>query len=98
MRRIFTRRPDFEIVARRDFSDLTYLLEIRHPMLARVSRPGHGRKAAPWGSAGNTVPWCVRLAGARRPASGPRPERAGPPACLPGLLRVSGVSPRVDPN
>ena len=30
----------FEIVARRDFSDLTYLLEIRHPMLARAARPG----------------------------------------------------------
>ena len=45
MRRIFTRRPDREIVARRDFSDLTYLLEIRHPMLARASRPGHGRRA-----------------------------------------------------
>ncbi len=30
----------FEIVARRDFSDLTYLLEIRHPMLARATRPG----------------------------------------------------------
>ncbi len=84
MRRIFTRRPDREIVARRDFSDLTYLLEIRHPMLARASRPGHGRrgrKAAPWGSTGNTVPWCVRLAGARRPASVPRPERAGPSWC-----------------
>ena len=30
----------FEIVARRDFSDVTYLLEIRHPMLARAARPG----------------------------------------------------------
>ncbi len=83
MRRIFTRRPDREIVARRDFSDLTYLLEIRHPMLARASRPGHGRRAqgGALGSTGNTVPWCVRLAGARRPARVPRPERAGPSWC-----------------
>ncbi len=31
---------DFEIVGRQDFSDVTYLLEIRHPMLARSARPG----------------------------------------------------------
>jgi NAD(P)H-flavin reductase len=31
---------DFEIVGRQDFSDVTYLLEIRHPMLARAARPG----------------------------------------------------------
>jgi NAD(P)H-flavin reductase len=30
----------FEIVAREDFSDVTYLLEIRHPLLARAARPG----------------------------------------------------------
>ena len=30
----------FEIVARQDFSDVTYLLEIRHPLLARAARPG----------------------------------------------------------
>jgi NAD(P)H-flavin reductase len=30
----------FEIVAREDFSDATYLLEIRHPMMARAARPG----------------------------------------------------------
>jgi NAD(P)H-flavin reductase len=30
----------FEIVAREDFSDLTYLLEIEHPMLAKAARPG----------------------------------------------------------
>jgi NAD(P)H-flavin reductase len=30
----------FEIVARRDFSDVTFLLEIRHPMLAKAARPG----------------------------------------------------------
>jgi len=32
--------PAFEIVAREDFSDATYLLEIRHPLLARAARPG----------------------------------------------------------
>lgn len=31
---------DFEIVAREDFSPATYLLEIRHPQLARAARPG----------------------------------------------------------
>ena len=30
----------FEITAREDFSDVTYLLEIKHPMLARAARPG----------------------------------------------------------
>jgi NAD(P)H-flavin reductase len=30
----------FEIVAREDFSDATYLLEIHHPMLARAAKPG----------------------------------------------------------
>ena len=30
----------FEITAREDFSDLTYLLEIKHPMLAKAARPG----------------------------------------------------------
>lgn len=32
--------PRFEIVARQDFSDATYLLEIRHPMMAKAARPG----------------------------------------------------------
>jgi len=31
---------DFEIVAREDFSDATYLLEVRHPLMARAARPG----------------------------------------------------------
>jgi len=31
---------DFEIVTREDFSDVTYLLEIRHPQMARAARPG----------------------------------------------------------
>ena len=31
---------DFEIVTRTDFSDVTYLLEIRHPAMARAARPG----------------------------------------------------------
>jgi sulfide dehydrogenase subunit beta len=30
----------FEIVTRQDFSDVTFLLEIRHPMLARAARAG----------------------------------------------------------
>jgi len=30
----------FEIVAREDFSDVTYLLEIRHPLMAKAARPG----------------------------------------------------------
>jgi len=30
----------FEIVSRQDFSDATYLLEVRHPMMARAARPG----------------------------------------------------------
>ncbi len=33
-------RTRFEIVAREDFSDATYLLEVRHPMMARAARPG----------------------------------------------------------
>ena len=32
--------PSFEIVTRQDFSDLTYLLEIRHPLMAKAARPG----------------------------------------------------------
>jgi len=31
---------DFEIVRREDFSEATYLLEVRHPLLARAARPG----------------------------------------------------------
>ena len=30
----------FEIVAREDYSDVTYMLEIRHPLMARAARPG----------------------------------------------------------
>ena len=30
----------FEIVAREDFSDATFLLEVRHPMLAKAARAG----------------------------------------------------------
>ena len=33
-------RPTFEIVTREDFSDVTYLLEIHHPLMARAARPG----------------------------------------------------------
>ena len=34
------REPLFQIVTRHDFSDVTYLLEVRHPLLARASKPG----------------------------------------------------------
>ena len=30
----------FEVVAREDFSDVTYLLEISHPLLAKAAKPG----------------------------------------------------------
>jgi NAD(P)H-flavin reductase len=33
-------RRKFEIVAREDFSDVTYLLEIHHPLMARAAKPG----------------------------------------------------------
>lgn len=31
---------EFEVVGREDFSDVTYLLEIRHPLMAKAARPG----------------------------------------------------------
>ena len=31
---------NFEIVARQDFSDVTYLLEVRHPLMAKAAQPG----------------------------------------------------------
>ncbi len=31
---------DLEIVTRQDFSEVTYLLEVRHPMMARAAKPG----------------------------------------------------------
>ncbi|MDH4095927.1 MAG: sulfide/dihydroorotate dehydrogenase-like FAD/NAD-binding protein [Betaproteobacteria bacterium] len=34
------RLSQFEIVAREDFSDVTYLLEVRHPLMAKAARPG----------------------------------------------------------
>jgi NAD(P)H-flavin reductase len=34
------RRPDFEILAREDFSDLTYSLVVHHPLMARAAQPG----------------------------------------------------------
>ena len=30
----------FEIVRREDYSDVTYMLEVRHPMMARAAKPG----------------------------------------------------------
>lgn len=35
-----SKMANYEIVSREDFSDVTYLLEIRHPMMARASKPG----------------------------------------------------------
>jgi NAD(P)H-flavin reductase len=35
-----TQTPGFEIVARQDVSDVTYLLEIAHPLMARAARAG----------------------------------------------------------
>ncbi len=32
--------PEFQIVAREDFSDVTFLLEVRHSLMARAARPG----------------------------------------------------------
>jgi len=31
---------NFEVVTREDFSDVTFLLEVRHPLMARAARPG----------------------------------------------------------
>ncbi len=31
---------NFEIVTRKDFSDVTYLLEVRHPLMAKAAKPG----------------------------------------------------------
>jgi NAD(P)H-flavin reductase len=35
-----TSNERFEIVRREDYSDVTYLLEVRHPMMARAAQPG----------------------------------------------------------
>jgi NAD(P)H-flavin reductase len=35
-----TAAPGYRIVAREDFSDVTYLLEIDHPLMAKAARPG----------------------------------------------------------
>ncbi len=35
-----TALKQFEIVAREDYSDVTYLLEVRHPLMARAAQPG----------------------------------------------------------
>ncbi|TSA19069.1 MAG: sulfide/dihydroorotate dehydrogenase-like FAD/NAD-binding protein, partial [Betaproteobacteria bacterium] len=31
---------NFEIVTREDFSDVTYLLEVRHPLMSKAAKPG----------------------------------------------------------
>ncbi len=35
-----TKWNEFEIVAREDYSDVTYMLEIKHPLMARAAQPG----------------------------------------------------------
>ncbi len=35
-----TQNTKFEIVRREDYSDVTYMLEVHHPMMARAARPG----------------------------------------------------------
>ena len=35
-----TAMSNFEIVTREDFSDVTYLLEVRHPLMAKAAKPG----------------------------------------------------------
>jgi NAD(P)H-flavin reductase len=35
-----TSGPGFEVVDRKDFSDVTFLLELSHPMMARAAKPG----------------------------------------------------------
>jgi len=32
--------PDLEVVDRKDFSDVTYLLEVRHPLMTKAAKPG----------------------------------------------------------
>ncbi len=39
-RRESAQATGYEIVTREDFSDVTYLIEVHHPMLARAARPG----------------------------------------------------------
>ena len=66
----------FEIVAREDFSDVTFLLEIRHPAMAKAARPGqfvivliheHGERIpltiADFDSAAGTVTLVVQAVG-----------------------------------
>lgn len=31
---------NYEIVTREDFSDVTFLLEVRHPLMAKAAKPG----------------------------------------------------------
>ena len=48
---------EFEIVTRLDFSDVTYLLEIRHPQMARAAKPGQFVIGSFFAS-DNTCPHC----------------------------------------
>ena len=66
----------FEIVAREDFSDVTYLLEVRHPLMARAAKPGqfvivmsheHGERIpltiADFDRAGGTITLVIQAVG-----------------------------------
>jgi sulfide dehydrogenase subunit beta len=48
----------YGIVAREDFSDVTYLLEVEHPMLARAARPGQF-VIVRWGDNGERIPLTI---------------------------------------
>ena len=48
----------YDIVAREDFSDVTYLLEIEHPMLAKAAKPGQF-VIVRWGKGGERIPLTI---------------------------------------
>jgi NAD(P)H-flavin reductase len=53
-----TQTGGYEIVARQDFSDVTYLLEVRHPMLAKAARAGQFVIVMP-GEHGERIPLTI---------------------------------------
>ena len=48
----------YDIVAREDFSDVTYLLEVEHPMLAKAAKPGQF-VIVRWGKDGERIPLTI---------------------------------------
>jgi sulfide dehydrogenase subunit beta len=48
----------YDIVAREEFSDVTYLLEVEHPMLARAAKPGQF-VIVRWGEDGERIPLTI---------------------------------------